>query len=336
MTAADRGVPATEADLAGAGEGDSPQLDLAGFAGPLAQLLALARAQEIDLTKISLAALADQLTTALAASGHTTPLAHQGEWVVMAAWLVWLRSRLLPPPDAPAQVAAAVEAARLRDRLLALRAAQGLAAWLAARPQLGHDVFARGAPEWVGTGLATAHQVDVVGFLWAAMALFDDAARDVDTGAVYRPPWHALHSPLDARQRILAMIVSLPDGASLGRFLPDTDAAPGTAARAALGRRSAWASTLLAGLELTRQGDVALAQLGDFTPIHVWPAGFRRYGTLIPDRPPPEEMGGGQSVKTGDSSAGASARSYSGTACGRCRQPGTPGKGSACRRQSPH
>ena len=152
MTAADRSVPATEADLAGAGEGDSPQLDLAGFAGPLAQLLALARAQEIDLTKISLAALADQLTTALAASGHTTPLAQQGEWLVMAAWLVWLRSRLLLPPDAPAQVAAAVEAARLRDRLLALRAAQGLAAWLAARPQLGHDVFARGAPEWVGTG----------------------------------------------------------------------------------------------------------------------------------------------------------------------------------------
>ena len=185
MTAADRSVPATEPDLAGAREGDSPQLDLAGFSGPLAQLLALARAQEIDLTKISLAALADQLTTALAASGHTTPLAQQGEWVVMAAWLVWLRSRLLLPPDAPAQVAAAVEAARLRDRLLALRAAQGLAAWLAARPQLGHDVFARGAPEWVGTGLATAHQVDVVGFLWAAMALFDDAARHGDTGAVY-------------------------------------------------------------------------------------------------------------------------------------------------------
>jgi len=271
MTAADRSVPTTEPDLAGAGEGDSPQLDLAGFSGPLAQLLALARAQEIDLTKISLAALADQLTTALAASGHTTPLAHQGEWVVMAAWLVWLRSRLLLPPDAPAQVAAAVEAARLRDRLLALRAAQGLAAWLAARPQLGHDVFARGAPEWVGTGPATAHQVDVVGFLWASMALFDDAARHGDTGAVYRPPWHDLHSPLDARQRILALLASLPDGASLDRFLPAAEAERHISAHASLRQRSAWASTLLAGLELTRQGDVALAQLGDFTPIHVRP-----------------------------------------------------------------
>jgi segregation and condensation protein A len=269
MTAADRSVPATEPDLAGAGEGDSPQLDLAGFAGPLAQLLALARAQEIDLPKISLAALADQLTTALAASGHTTPLAQQGEWLVMAAWLVWLRSRLLLPPDAPAQVAAAVEAARLRDRLLALRAAQGLAAWLAARPQLGHDVFARGAPEWVGTGLATAHQVDVVGFLWAAMALFDDAARDGDTGAVYRPPWHDLHSPLDARQRILALLASLPDGAVFERFLPAAEAERHIPAREPLRRRSAWASTLLAGLELAREGTVALMQEATFMPIHL-------------------------------------------------------------------
>ena len=61
--------------------------------------------------------------------------------------------------------------------LLALHAAQGLAAWLGAQPQLGVDVFARGAPEWVGTALAASYQVDVVGFLWASMALFDDGAR---------------------------------------------------------------------------------------------------------------------------------------------------------------
>jgi len=65
----------------------------------------------------------------------------------MAAWLVWLRSRLLLPPDAPAQLEAAADAAGLRDRLLALRAAQRLATWLAARPQLGQDVCACGAPE---------------------------------------------------------------------------------------------------------------------------------------------------------------------------------------------
>src|ERR1700739_1559460 len=109
-----------------AGEGGtSPHLDLAGFAGPLAQLLALARAQEIDLREISVAALVDQLATPRAASGHTTPLAHQGEWVVMAAWLVWLRSRLLLPPESPAQQEAAAEAGRFREKLLGVPCARG-------------------------------------------------------------------------------------------------------------------------------------------------------------------------------------------------------------------
>ena len=269
MTASDRIVPDTEPDPAEAGEGASPQLDLAGFSGPLAQLLALARAQAIDLREISLAALLEQLTTAFTAAGRATLLAHKGDWLVMAAWLVWLRSRLLLPPDAPAQGEAAVEAARLRDRLLALREAQGLAAWLEARPQLGQDVFVRGAPESVGTGLATAHQVDVVSFLWASMALFDDGAGDVDTGVVYRPPWHDLHSPLAARQRILAMLVSLPDGAALDQFLPAAVAEQDISAHASLRRRSAWASTLLAGLELAREGNIALIQEGAFAPIHL-------------------------------------------------------------------
>ena len=252
-----------------AGEGTSPHLDLRGFSGPLAQLLALARTQDIDLKKISLAALVDQLTTALAGTGHATPLAHKGEWVVMAAWLVWLRSRLLLPADSPAQQDAAAEAGRLRENLLALHAAQGLAAWLASRPQLGVDVFVRGAPEWVGTGFSTLYQVDVVGFLWTSMALFDDGARDVDTGVVFRPPWHDLHSPIDARRRILAVLASLPDGASLERFLPAIDADDDRRARPGLRRRSAWASTLLAGLELTRHGEVFLAQEGAFLPIHL-------------------------------------------------------------------
>jgi segregation and condensation protein A len=64
----------------------------------------------------------DQLATALAAE-RLTPLAHRGDWLVMAAWLVWLRSRLLLPPDSPAQPEAAAEACRLRENLLALRAA---------------------------------------------------------------------------------------------------------------------------------------------------------------------------------------------------------------------
>ena len=253
------------------GEGTSPHLDLAGFAGPLAHLLALARAQDIDLTKISVAALVDQLAAALAAE-RTTPLAHRGDWVVMAAWLVWLRSRLLLPPESPAQQEAAAEAGRLRENLLALRAAQGLAAWLADRPQLGWEVFSRGAPEWMGTARAASYQVDVVSFLWASMALFDDGARDVDTAIVYRPPWHDLHSTAEARERIMALLASQPDGASLERFLPARYADDDRRARPGLRRRSAWASTLLGSLELTRQGDITLAQEEAFLPIHLRPA----------------------------------------------------------------
>jgi segregation and condensation protein A len=271
MTAAERIVPDTGADLAAAGEGESPRLDLAGFAGPLAELLALARDHAIDLRGISLAALLEQLGAALATAGRATLLAQKGEWLVMAAWILWLRSRLLLPPDTPAQVEAVADAGRLRDRLVALREAQDLATWLAARPQLGHDVFARGAPEWLGAGPADAHQIDVIGFLWASMALFDDGARAADTAVVYRPPWHDLYSPLEARQRILAMLASLPDGASFERFLPSIDAEADTSGRQGLRRRAAWAGTLLAGLELAREGDVALVQEAAFMPIHLRP-----------------------------------------------------------------
>jgi segregation and condensation protein A len=210
----------------------------------------------------------DQLATTLAAE-RTTPLAHRGDWLVMAAWLVWLRSRLPLPLDSPAQQQAEAEAGQLRENLLALRAAQGLAAWLADRPQLGSEVIARGAPEWVGTALAASYQVDVVGFLWASMALFDDGSRDVDTDIVYRPPWHDLLSTRDARERILALLASQPDGASLERFLPAHDADDDRRARPGLRRRSALASTLLGSLELTRQGDITLAQQEALLPIHL-------------------------------------------------------------------
>jgi segregation and condensation protein A len=137
--------------------------------------------------------------------------------------------------------------------------------------RLYHDVFARGAPEWVGTRLATDHQVDVVGFLWASMALFYDGARDVDAGVAYRPPWHDLHSRLAARQRILAMLESLPHGVPLERFLPEIEAVDDISSRFGLRRRAAWASTLLTSLELAREGDAALIQENAFMPVHVRP-----------------------------------------------------------------
>ncbi|HUB50288.1 MAG TPA: hypothetical protein VMB73_35405 [Acetobacteraceae bacterium] len=103
----------------------------------------------------------------------------------------------------------------------------------------------------------------------ASSARFDDGARDVDTGIVYQPPWRDVHSTRDARERIPALPASQPVGASLKRFLPASDADDDRRARPGLRRRSAWASTLLGSLELTRQGDIALAQEEAFLPIHL-------------------------------------------------------------------
>ncbi|MEJ1976605.1 MAG: segregation/condensation protein A [Acetobacteraceae bacterium] len=199
----------------------TPRLELDGFSGPLALLLTLARAQEVDLARLSLPDLLDQLAAALQ---QGAPLGEKGDWVVMATWLVLLRSRLLPE-DAPAQEAAETEADHLRDRLVALQAVQALAAWLDRRPLLGRDVFARGRPEFIGTTIGSEPEIDVVAFLWASLALFDDDEAP-DTTTLYRPLWLDLHATPEARERILRLLAETPGGGRLDRFLPQAPTAP--------------------------------------------------------------------------------------------------------------
>jgi segregation and condensation protein A len=244
------------------GEG-TPHLALAGFSGPLHHLLTLARAQKIDLAEISLAALADQLADALSRAA-ATPLGQKGDWVVMTAWLVQLRSLLMLPADAPGRQDAAAEADQLRAHLAGLQEMQALAGWLERRPQLSRDVFARGQPEIFGVAVEAGQAIDVVEFLWASMALFDDAAAP-ETETVYEPRlFPELYPVAAARARILQRLAELPDGGPLAALLPETGATGSD-----LRRRSAWSSTLAAGLELAKQGDVVLAQDGGFQPIHV-------------------------------------------------------------------
>jgi segregation and condensation protein A len=245
------------------GEG-TPYLTLAGFNGPLDLLLIRARAQKIDLTAIPLAALADQLADALGRAA-ATPLGRKGDWVVMTAWLVQLRSLLLLPADAPGRQDAAAEADQLRHRLAGLQEMQALAGWLERRPHLGRDVFARGRPEFFGVSVEAGQAIDVVEFLWASMALFDDGAGP-ETEEIYQPRlFPELYAVAEARARILQRLADLPDGGPLAALLPET----GGATASDLRRRSAWSSTLAASLELAKQGDVTLAQDADFQPIHV-------------------------------------------------------------------
>ena len=247
----------------------TPQLTLDGFCGPLARLLSLSRAQAIDLRNLSLAAFVEQLETALRQAPPTVPLSQKGDWVVMATWLVQLRARLLLPVDAPAQQQAQLEADQLRERLVGLQAMQALAGWLERRPQLGQDGFARGRPEVFGVSVDGAQVVDGVEFLWASLVLFDDDIAEPDTTTVYRPRPLALHDTAAARARILRRLAANPGGGSLDRFLPDPpDAAEGQANQTLL-RRSAWSSTLVASLELVRQGIVMLDQAETFKTIQL-------------------------------------------------------------------
>jgi segregation and condensation protein A len=261
-------MPSAAAEPDEAGQGGAPRLSLGTFDGPLDLLLGLARAQAIDLARLSLPDLLDQLGLALDDAAPRTSLGEKAGWMVMASWLVLLRSRLLLP-DTAVQRAADDDARQLRDRLLDLQAAQGLAAWLDRRAQLGQDVFPRGQPEFIGTALGARHEVDVVEFLWAGLALFDDGTDQAELTAVYTPPWHGLHSVREAQDRILRRLATTADAVPLGALLPPPPADSDAPSRTALRRRSAWSSTFLASLELTRQGVIGLQQNEGFGDIHL-------------------------------------------------------------------
>jgi len=253
----------------GEGEGDTPRLELDDFSGTLGLLLSLARAHAIDLARLPLVDCVHQVAAALEQTDPALCLAQRADWLVMAAWLVLLRSRLLLPEAGPTEDVGQTGVDQSPDEARALLAAQALAAWLERRPRLGIDVFARGQPEVVGSEIGTRYEVDVVEFLWACLAQYHDGADGDEPIAIYRPPWLGLWTALDARARILQLLAETSDGAPLSRFLPKTPTRAGVEIpeRIPLQRRSGVASTLLAGLELAREGTLTLHQETAFATI---------------------------------------------------------------------
>ena len=126
--------------------GDSLALKLEGFEGPLDLLLDLARAQKVDLAKISILTLVDHYIAAIEGV-RKIRLELAAEWLVMAAWLTWLKSRLLVPAGTDDPEDAELAAERLTSQLQALELIRAAAAWLGRRNVLGQDVFAAGAAE---------------------------------------------------------------------------------------------------------------------------------------------------------------------------------------------
>lgn len=238
-----------------------PVLRLGAYEGPLDLLLALARAQRVDLEQISMLALAEQFAAAVdaAIAGGRVALGQMGDWLVAAATLLALRARLLLPADAPERRDADREAAVLRRQLADRAAMQRLADWLEQRPQLGREVFGRGMVETEESGPPVA---DITELLRACLRLLAEPLRE----APYQPRPSPLWRVPAALAHLRSLLATLPpEGMALTQLVP----APAETGASALQRRAAVASILMAGLEFSRQGGLALEQTESFNEIRL-------------------------------------------------------------------
>lgn len=230
-------------------------LSLEGFEGPLDLLLDLARAQKVDIAKISILALVDQYLSVIEGARRVR-LELAADWLVMAAWLAWLKSRLLLPEDPQQEEDAEALAGQLAERLAELERMRAAVQWLSRQPQLGHEVFERGCPESFTvtdrSGLATELPPLLRGYV--------DALRRAAAKRPYRPEQRKLWTVQDALERLARLIGGLPDWGDLRQFMPEQVLDP-------VERRAALASTLVAGLEMAKGGGVELRQEAAFGPI---------------------------------------------------------------------
>ena len=241
---------------------DESQLivNLDGFEGPLDLLLSLARTQKVDLARISILALAEQYLTYVTQARRLRIELAAG-YLVMAAWLAYLKSRLLLPDEEPdAEEPSSTEmAAALARRLRRLAAMRDAAATLMDRPQLGQDVFAAGRAEGLPVREEALHESTLHELLRAYAA--HRIRREPRRLLIELSAYHAME---DAYQRMSQLLGSTPDWETLARFLPR-----GTAAESDAMARSGVASTLAASLELAREGRLQIRQLEPFGPIYL-------------------------------------------------------------------
>lgn len=231
-------------------------VDVDGFEGPLDMLLALARTQKVDLLKVSILRLAEQyLGFVEAAKRLRIELA--ADYLVMAAWLAFLKSRMLLPPDPTEEGPSGDElAAHLAYQLQRLEAMRDAAARLMARDQLGRDVFARGDAEPMTRDLRILHTASLVDLMRAYARI---KTRDDFT------PLHLARDPVytmeQALERMRAMIGTALDWTTLSAWLPDDWR------QLPERRRSATAASFAAALELVKAGRLHIRQEGAFRPI---------------------------------------------------------------------
>ena len=233
------------------------QLHLDGFDGPMDLLLELARQQKVDLHRISILELVEQFL-AIIEGARRVRLDLAADWLVMAAWLAWLKSRLLLPAGSDESEEGEEAAEVLAGRLQELQAVRTLSVWLGGRPQLGIETFPRGAPEDLVEIDRSGLAADVLGLLRA----YAGARRRGAGRTPYVPRRAPLWTVADALARLGRMLGRVRRWTALDQFLPPMAADP-------VQRRAALASTLIAGLELAKTGHADLLQEAAFGPILV-------------------------------------------------------------------
>jgi len=232
-------------------------VDLEGYEGPIDALLQLAREQKVDITKISILRLADQYLAFIAAARRLR-LEIAADYLVMAAWLAYLKSRLLLPQPADAAEPSGEEmAAALAHQLRRLEAMQQAGQGLFARDLLGRDVFTRGAPEGLPRVLIPVYEATLYDLLKA----YGEQKSRKESGVLHIDA-PELYSMDDALQRLGRLLGRMPDWRTLISFLP-----PGL--QSGLVHRSAVAATFAATLELVRSGKLQLRQDAPFGPIYL-------------------------------------------------------------------
>ena len=234
---------------------DRLTLDLDGWEGPLDLLLTLARAQKVDLGKISILALVEQYL-AFIADAKKLRLEIAADYLVMAAWLAYLKSCLLLPKDPTVEPGPEELAIRLQLRLQRLQAMREAGARLIARDRLGRDVFSRGRPEGLTVVRRAAWTTDLYDLI-AAYGIVR-ARSEPAVHIVARRPVMTLDEAIHRLQRMIGLRV---EWTAIEAFLPDTQDPEF--------RRSALASSFVAALELARMGKVEIEQKGIFSTLYV-------------------------------------------------------------------
>jgi segregation and condensation protein A len=232
-------------------------LDLDGFEGPIDLLLTLARKQKVDLTRISILTLAEQYLSFITAAKQLR-LEVAADYLVMAAWLAYLKSRLLLPESEDEEEGTGPELAEaLTFQLRRLDSMRDAGEKLLVMPRLGRDVFGRGAPEGMEVIRTPVYEVS----LYDLLKSYGDNRRRASTSHLTIEA-SQLFSLGDAVERMRGVIGNFGDWTSLSAFLPD-ELADGIV------RRSAVASTFAASLELVKEGRAQIRQSNAFGPIFV-------------------------------------------------------------------